>query len=280
MKRHKFERIGVAANLDKKGVSGLLGVLVPALVKEGFEIRVEPDVASALPDDVAVKEGVNGQCDLIVAMGGDGTILRVARDYADDEVPIMGIKAGRVGFLTESMTPNTIPRIKSGEVEVQDRMRITATVMKGDEAVTTFGALNDVVVHAAGYSRMVALRTDVDGTFAREYSADGVIVATPTGSTAYSLSAGGPLLAPTIQAILITPLCPHTLTVRPVVLDANEQVAVHVLSPDADVRVTVDGQQGHDLQPGEYVVIQKSEKVTKLVVPDQYDFFGLLREKL
>jgi NAD+ kinase len=114
----------------------------------------------------------------------------------------------------------------------------------------------------------------------REYSADGVILATATGSTAYSLSAGGPLLAPTIESILLTPLCPHTLSDRPIVLDADESVTVRVVSQADDIRVTIDGQQGHDLQEGEYVVVKKSDTVTHLVVPEGYDFFALLRDKL
>jgi NAD+ kinase len=158
-------------------------------------------------------------------------------------------------------------------------MRISATIVEGETTVQEFTALNDVVVHAE-VSRMVTLRTEVDGTFVREYSADGVIVATPTGSTAYSLSAGGPILTPTLHAILLTPLCPHKLSIRPIVVDAREHVRISVVSPRPDIRVTVDGQKGSDLKEGQQVVVEKSNKTTELLVPKDYDFFGMLREKL
>jgi NAD+ kinase len=195
-------------------------------------------------------------------------------------VPILGLKGGRLGFLTELREEGTAQRIKDGLYQVQDRMRITASVVQGDEIIKEFNALNDVVVHVSGSSRIARIRTQLDGTLIREYSADGVIVATPTGSTAYSLSAGGPVLWPTMHAIILTPLAPHKLSVRPLVLGPDRTVAIDVITPDAEMRVTVDGQKGTDLESGQRVVIKQCPRGTKLMVPDDYDFFSLLREKL
>jgi NAD+ kinase len=224
--------------------------------------------------------GIPDDCALIAALGGDGTILHVATRYAQYETPILGVKAGRLGCLTETLSGDGIPRIKAGRFKIQERMRITASIRQGDETIESFSALNDVVVHGAGFSRMVTLRSEVDGVLLREYRADGVILATPTGSTAYSLSAGGPLLTPTIQAIVLAPLCPHSLSIRPIVLDDDQQIVINVVSPRSDIRVTVDGQVGSFLEDGQHVVVERSDKVTRLVVPEDYDFFNLLREKL
>ncbi|MEE9271620.1 MAG: NAD(+)/NADH kinase [Candidatus Krumholzibacteria bacterium] len=280
MKHHTFRRIGVAANLEKEDIAQVLQDFLPGLVDAGFEVFVTEKLHDFLGGTKGVASGIPGDCDLIAALGGDGTILRVAREYEASGTPILGIKAGHLGFLTETLSASTIEQIKVGKFEIQERMRIQANVMQGQTRVGSFTALNDVVVHTSGFSRMVTLRAEVDGAKMREFSADGVILATATGSTAYSLSAGGPLLSPTIKAILMTPLNPHTLSDRPIVLDADAEVTVHIVSPSSDIRVTVDGQVGVDLGAGQHVVVQKNERPTNLVVPSDYDFFNLLREKL
>jgi NAD+ kinase len=207
-------------------------------------------------------------------------MLMVARRYLDWNIPILGVKGGRLGFLTEPPSAETVARIKSGAYLIQERMRITAVVEENGNVIKEFSALNDVVVHVAGSSRIVGLRTNVDSNLIREYFADGVIVATPTGSTAYSLSAGGPVVMPTVRAIMMTPLAPHTLSVRPLVIDADGTVRIDVLSANTEMRITVDGQKGMDLEQGQHVTVRRSKAVTRLVVPEHYDFFTLLREKL
>ena len=280
MTRPNFHRIGVVANLKKEGVRPFLAEFVPDLVKEGFEVFVEPRVQPYLGSLDGVEIGIAKQCDVIVSLGGDGTILFTARQYADFEIPIFGINVGRLGFLAETFKSDTIERLKHGRFCIQKRMRIVAAMTEGERVVQKFSALNDVVVHGAGFSRMVTLRTIVDGRLLREYRADGVIIATPTGSTAYSLSAGGPLMEPTMEAILVTPLCPHTMNLRPMVLDPAERIEIHVIGARSRIIVTVDGQEGSYLEEGQHILVEKSEKVTKLVVPEDYDFFSLLREKL
>lgn len=275
-----FQRIGVVANLKKEEVRPFLARFVPDLVKAGFEVFVEARVQPFLSSREGVEIGVGRQCDVIVSLGGDGTILFTARQYADLEIPILGINIGRLGFLAETFKADTIERMKNGRFGIQKRMRIVAAMMQGEKVVQEFSALNDIVVHGSGFSRMVGLRTVIDGRPLREYRADGVIITTPTGSTAYSLAAGGPLMEPTMEAILVTPLCPHTMSIRPMVLDSAGEIEIHVDGARSGITLTVDGQEGSYLEDGQHVLVRKSEKVTKLVVPEDYDFFSLLREKL
>jgi len=275
-----FQRIGIIANLAKDGVPALLNTLVPALLSDGFEVSVEEQLGGFLDHPEKVQLGIPSDADLVIALGGDGTILRVARERHEEETPILGFRAGRLGFLAETLDTESIARIKKGGYEIQDRMRIDVKVMRGEDVVESFHGLNDCVVHGAGFSRMVTLRTEVDGVLLRDYRADGLILATPTGSTAYSLSAGGPLLTPTIRAMCLTPLCPHSLTVRPMVLRMDQEVIVRLAAPADDVRVTVDGQDGCSMEVDQHVVVERSDKVTRLLVSNDWDFFSLLREKL
>jgi NAD+ kinase len=273
-----FKRVGVVANLEKKEAVDFLGKLVPELTNGGFEAFLAPEIKDVYKTKVDYE--IPSDCDMIIALGGDGTILKVARKYSQDEIPIFGINLGRLGFLAEEVGLGGLERIMEGRFKIQDRMRISARVMKDDEVLARLDALNDVVVHGAGFSRMITIRTEVDSKLIREYTADGIILATPTGSTAYSLSAGGPLLTPTIEAMLLTPLCPHSLSIRPIVLDASEKIFVRIVSSKSKCMITADGQVSSDLEKSWSVVVEKSRHVTKLVIPDDYDFFALLRDKL
>jgi NAD+ kinase len=280
MAQPSFQRIGVVANLKKDEVRPFLPEFVAELTEAGFEVFVEPRMQPYLETLDNATVGIGRQCDAILSLGGDGTILAVARQYVDLDLPILGIKLGRLGFLAESRTADIVTRIREGRFRVQKRMRIQATLVEGNDVIERFSALNDIVVHGAGFTQMITLRTIIDDTLLREYRADGVIVATPTGSTAYSLSAGGPLLAPTMEAILMTPLCPHTMSIRPMVLDPHERISVEVVAARAKTIVSVDGQEGSYLKEHQRVVVKKSDKCTRLLVPEDYDFFTLLREKL
>jgi NAD+ kinase len=280
MTRPTFHRIGVVANLKKEEVRPFVGEFTVSLVRAGFEVYVEPRTVPYLSTSSGVEIGIGRHCDAIVSLGGDGTILFTARQYADYEIPILGINVGRLGFLAETLKADTIERMKQGRFVIQDRMRVAASLREREKTVQEFSALNDVVVHGSGFSRMVTLRTVVDGRFLREYRADGVIISTPTGSTAYSLSAGGPLMEPTMRAILVTPLCPHTTSLRPLVLDASERIEIHMVGSGSKITMTVDGQEGSYLREDQHVLVEKSGKVTKLLVPEDYDYFTLLREKL
>lgn len=277
----RVKHVGLAANLENEVARPLLDRLVPLLSSRGVKISLDEDIAGeASTFKGACTPGIDDSCEVLIAVGGDGTILKLARRYVDRDLPIVGVKGGRLGFLTEATPEAVVEMLLSGSYDVQDRMRIAGRVHEGRSDGTSFTALNDVVIHSTGYSRMLTLRVEVGGMLFRELSADGVIVATPTGSTAYSLSAGGPVLEPTLDAIMLTPLNPHTMSIRPMVLDATETVRVTVIAAPSGLMITVDGQEGIDVGLSDHVEIRRDARVTRLVVPDNYDFFHRLREKL
>ncbi len=274
----RFRRLGITANLDKEPALDILTDLLSSLAEHEFDVFVDDPLHAVT--DTTFAFGIPDDIDLIIAIGGDGTILANARRFADFDAPILGLKGGHLGFLAESRLENVAQRIAQGRFAVQRRTRIDGTVMTGDASGERLTALNEFVVHGAGFSRMVNVEVRVDGQLTQEFFSDGVIVATPTGSTAYSLSAGGPVVAPTVQVSIITPLNPHTMSVRPVVVDATQTIDVNVLSGNTDIVITADGQLGRQLQDGESLRITESETPTYLAVPDDYNFFTLLREKL
>jgi len=272
--------VAIAANLEKENSPELVSELVERLDQAGFTVSLDDELAPLARNLKPASQGVPDACDAVIAVGGDGTILKVARRYVDREIPIVGVKGGRLGFLTEATPERVVALLRDGTFEIQRRMRIRGEVRAASRVLSTFSALNDFVVHSTGYSRMVRLRVEVGGKLLRELSADGLIVATPTGSTAYSLSAGGPVVEPTLDAIILTPLNPHTMSIRPLVVDATETVEVHVLAAPSGLMVTVDGQEGVELDVSHRIAVSRDPRVTKLLVSDDYDFFALLREKL
>jgi len=276
----RIRSVGVVANLMKEEALALLRDLVPKLLASGFQVCLDEDLSEHFPDSTDTTVGIPDNVDLIAAVGGDGTILKHARRFLKTETPILGVKGGTLGFLTEGKTSRVAEWLGEGRYRIQKRMRIEALIYKGDQLVRGLNALNEIVVHGAGYSRMVVLHIEIDGKELYERSADGMIVATPTGSTAYSLSAGGPLLEPTIEAIVLTPLNAHTLSFRPVVIDAEQTVSIRVSSGRTATLITVDGQRGSPLEKGEQLRIVRSQYYTRLMVPEDYDFFALLNEKL
>jgi NAD+ kinase len=275
-----MKSVGIAANLQKDHARAVLRSFLPILARHKLEVHFEEELASEAAELRGAKVGIPGDCDAIIAIGGDGTILKVARRYFDRDTPIIGLKGGRLGFLTESDPERVVRMLCEGRFTVQNRMRVTGGVHTGAALAASFSALNDVVVHSTGYSRMVGMRVEIGGKLLRTFSADGLIVATPTGSTAYSLSAGGPVVEPTMEAILLTPLNPHTMSMRPMVLDASETVVVRVTSAPSGVMITVDGQEGMEISPAQHVEVSRDTRSTPLIVADDYDFFSLLREKL
>jgi len=276
-----FHSIGVAANLQKELARSILRDLVGALVAAGFRVGLDDELDSMAAELAPASRGIPPACDALVAVGGDGTLLKVARRYVEREIPIVGVKGGRLGFLSEAGPDRVVALLRNGALVTQRRMRILGEVRAdGGRVTSSFSALNDLVIHSTGYSRMVGLRVEVGGKFLREFSADGLIIATPTGSTAYSLSAGGPIVEPTLDAIVLTPLNPHTMSIRPMVLDASDSVSVRVTSAPSGIMVTVDGQEGIEVNPSQTIVASRDTRVTKLLVGVDYDFFALLREKL
>ncbi len=221
--------------------------------------------------------------DCLVVIGGDGTFLQAVRSIAGRPVPILGIHLGRLGFLTE-VTVEEVPAVfeafRQGRLQVQPRTLLQATIEQTDGLLGPFTVLNDVVVNKSALARIIDLRVTVDGEFLTNYRADGLIIATPTGSTAYSLSAGGSIVYPTVPVILLTPICPHALTQRPILLPDTARVEVVLEVENEDVVVTLDGQQGYPLGFRERVVVRKAPEPLRFVTHPERSFFETLRMKL
>lgn len=223
--------------------------------------------------------------DVAVALGGDGTILVAAGEVSRYNVPVLGINLGHLGFLAEIEPPHmqfAAERLLAGEYTVEERFMLRAEVLRGGERVRTFHALNDIVVSRASFSHLLGLRTLVGAHLLDSFVADGVILSTPTGSTAYSLSAGGPILDPALEAILVTPVCPHTMHTRPMVLPLSGGVAVELEDghDEGEAFVSADGRQGMRLHAGDKVCAARSEYTTKLVKISDKTFYDTIRQKL
>ncbi len=241
----------------------------------GAAVANRPDLA--VSDAAVVEDG-----DLLVVLGGDGTILAAAR-LAAGRVPILGVNMGGFGFLAEvALTdlPAAIDRVVAGASIIDERTMLSAEIAGGGGARLRCLALNDMVVAKTGVARLVRVATWVNGEHLSTYPADGVIVATPTGSTAYSLSAGGPIVHPQVDVIVVTPICPHTLTARPVVVSGAATVAVEPLEAGEDIRLSVDGQESFPLRAGERVIVRQAPARTRLVRLREPSFYSILRTKL
>ena len=221
--------------------------------------------------------------DCIIVLGGDGTILNCARSAARFNIPVLGINLGQLGFLTEIEVDEVIPALEilvAGEYRTEERMMLEAVVFRQGNIVETSIGLNDAVITKGAFARLIDLEIAVNNEFFSSYAADGLIVASPTGSTAYSLSAGGPLVPPDLELMLITPICPHTLTSRPVVISAENTVQVKVLSFQNETMLTLDGQHGFNLEQNDEIQIRKAPYSAKFIKLKGRSFFSLVREKL
>ncbi len=224
-----------------------------------------------------------GDIDMLITLGGDGALLGGARWAGPAGTPVLGVNLGRLGFLTAvslEQMDDAIGSIAAGDYVIDERMALQVSTEDGDAAVEPYYALNDAVLHRGGLVRVVTLKVWVDEEEVGLYRGDGVIVATPTGSTAYSLSAGGPVLDPRLDAIVITPICPHTMAVRPLVLRATAQITIEVVASPERLMLTIDGQVGSDLKLGDRIIVRKNDRPARLVRLPGQSFHSLLRHKL
>jgi NAD+ kinase len=221
--------------------------------------------------------------DLCVVVGGDGTLLAAARLMGDRQVPILAINYGGLGFLTaltrDEMYP-ALERVLEGRMVADVRMTMNVTVERDGTACETYQALNDAVIHKGALARIIELEARIDGQYVSKFRSDGLILSTPTGSTAYNVSAGGPIVYPGMAAIIMTPICSHTLTNLPLVLPPESRIEVTLRSAQDEVHVTVDGQVGMKLESGDTVTVHKSSRLVQLIAPAGKDFFDVLRGKL
>jgi NAD+ kinase len=280
--------VGVVVNPEKVQQNPQVAVRVrqvlATLLRYGLAVRVNGDGARAVGAEelAATEQELADLSDALVVVGGDGTILRAARTGAVRGVPVLGVNVGGFGFLAEvglDELQEAVDRLVAGRHAVEERMMLAAEVVRDGAVAERYLALNDMVVTKSGYARLMPLRVCVNGEHLATYLADGLIVSTPTGSTAYNLSAGGPILSPGVRALVITPICPHTLTARPVVVDADDVATVEVTTGVEGVLLTVDGQVGCPLQGGDAVRVRRAEERARLVRLKPPSFYELLRQK-
>ncbi|ACD96394.1 NAD(+)/NADH kinase [Trichlorobacter lovleyi] len=227
---------------------------------------------------------IRDRAELVVVLGGDGTLISVARLFSSRQVPIVGVNLGSLGFLTEITVEQLYPVLEqclADSHRITERMMLDVTVTRGDQEISHCQVLNDAVINKGALARIIELEARVNDDFLTNFKADGLIISTPTGSTGYSLSAGGPIVQPLMKCVLITPICPHTLTNRPIVLSYQSVIRITVKSSfDEMVYLTLDGQVGVELQEGDCIEVSRAETTTALVTSPEKDYFAILRAKL
>jgi NAD+ kinase len=262
-------------------------ILARHLVSSGVRVVLDPDVKldfGATPVEPLDEAELGGAADLVVAIGGDGTMLYATRLVAGRGVPLLGINRGRLGFLAD-ITPGEMLRrvdeVLAGEYAEEHRLMLEAVIDNGDAAPRRALALNDVVLQKRATGRMLDFENWVDGVYVNTHGGDGLVIATPTGSTAYALSGGGPIIHPGLDAIALVPICPHTLSDRPIVIRGDAQIEVRVLDrPDTHGEVTCDGLLLGELAAGQRLVVHAAQERVVLIHPHGHDYFRLLRSKL
>jgi NAD+ kinase len=283
-------RVGIVAKSHLREATPHLIAIESWLAERGHHAIFETATAALMPAAggraVADKPVLVAGVDLLLVLGGDGTLLSVAdcAVEANVEVPILGVNFGGLGFLTEATLPELYPSLEAaltGAARVEERMMLRATTVRGGQPLPDHLALNDVVITKAARARMTDLSVFVGEEFVTRVKADGLIVATPTGSTAYNLAAGGPIVQPVVDAIVLTPIAPHMLTNRPIVIPASSIVRVQPMMAERDeLYVTMDGQAGYQLQAGDEVRISRAIRKVRLLRPSPRSYFDVLRQKL
>jgi NAD+ kinase len=275
--------IGVVVKRDRLQAAELARELVTWLTRHDLTALVEAESLAQVGGVAATKAEMVAGADLIVVLGGDGTLLSVARLMRERAVPILGVNLGGLGFLTAVTTEEVLPmmeQVLSGDFAVDQRMTLAVTLRRQSAVVVAGQVLNDAVITKGALGRIIDLHTAVNGQDVCVYKADGLIVTTPTGSTAYSLSAGGPIVHPSVGVMVLSPICPHTLTNRPMVLPDSAVVAVTVRSSDEDVVLSLDGQDNTQLHSHDTVEISKGTTTVPLVQSATRTYFDILRSKL
>jgi NAD+ kinase len=280
----EIRSVGICVKPEQPELAELLRALEKWLGERGLEALPDPESGRSTEAAGRPRHELAERADLVVVLGGDGTLLAVARAIGDRDVPILGVNLGTLGFLAEIARRElfaALDAVLAGRFRIEERMRIEVAVEGAGGPPVRHLALNDAVISNTALSRMVHLETRADGAEVTTYHADGLIVATPTGSTAYSLSAGGPLVYPTLQALVLTPISAHTLTHRPLVLPGSCEVQVRVRDTrGGQVHLTVDGQVGRPLAQGDLVTVRRAARPARLLVDPARSRFDVMRAKL
>ncbi len=280
-----IKKIGIISKPRKSEVREILPALIDWLRARRVEVYIDKETGTILErgEKCLTRNEMPGEVDLLIVLGGDGTLLATARALNRKHVPILAVNLGGLGFLTvisqEELYP-TLEMALAGKLQADRRVQIEAEMVRADEVIASFLALNDVVLNKGAIARILDFDLRVDGKFISTYKSDGLIVSTPTGSTAYSLAAGGPVIVPTVEAFIVTPICAHTLTNRPLVLPDTVTIEVLVKSQREAAYLTVDGQMGVATRSDDIVRIRKSTSYVDLLRPPEKEYFAVLRKKL
>ena len=280
----KFKTIAVVGREEDPRVAEPMLKLADHLRRAGIDVIADSADNFEIPARQVDESGLARQADLIIAIGGDGTMLHAARLAFHQEVPLLGVNRGRLGFLADISPADmleSVDKVLAGVFALENRLMLIAERVRNGKVDGSAYALNDVVLQRRETGRMVDFETRIAGRFVNAHSGDGLIVATPTGSTAYSLSCGGPIIEPALHAIALVPICPHTLSDRPIVVPASVQVEVSVLHrTNTKAEVTVDGHTIGELTPSDTLLIRDAQKRVRLIHPPGYDYYDILRSKL
>ncbi|QKG84228.1 NAD(+)/NADH kinase [Kroppenstedtia pulmonis] len=277
--------IGILVNKGKPKARVILRELVRLLEFRQAGVLVEEDLGKEIGrEDLGVKtDEIPEKVDIVFVLGGDGTLLGVARQFAAHQIPILGFNLGHLGFLSEAEPDSlslAVDRVLAGDYYIEKRTMLDAEVVRCGDVLEKSIALNDVGIAKGSFGRMITSTVYMDGVYLGTYSGDGVIVSTPTGSTAYSLSCGGPIVWPGVKSLLLTPICPHTLTARPMVLPTEGLLEIRVSATHHDIGLTIDGQLGFSLKVDDIIRVRTSTHITSLIKWKERSFFEVVRKKL
>ncbi|MDY6821499.1 MAG: NAD(+)/NADH kinase [Deferribacterota bacterium] len=280
-----MKTVAIIAKPHAENVVNLLEEIVKLLDESNIEVLYDKRAASILNlSNHSSEEDIREGSDLVIVLGGDGTLISAVRIVGDKEVPIMGINMGRLGFLTEIRAGEAVNMLKNvikGDYCAENRMKLHCDLFENKQSKFATDVLNDIVINKGALARMIDVELFIDDHFVNSLRADGVIFSTPTGSTAYNLAAGGPIIYPTLNSIIITPICPHSLTHRPIVVSRRSKIVVVMKNSNEQIYLTCDGQIGQKLKNNDIKLnITQSSHNVKLITPKNRSYYSLLREKL
>ena len=283
--KQAFQKIGIISRPRRSNLMVVVPPLLKWLEKRGLQVIYDEETAGSLSNSTkgCTREQVTEQAELLIVLGGDGTLLAAGRFAAPRGIPVLPINMGSLGFLTSFTVDELFPALEetlAGRFKVSERVMLHVVLEREGKITEQQNVLNEAVINKGALARMIELELVIDGGFVCRYGADGLIVATPTGSTAYSLSAGGPIVHPAVESFIITPICPHTLSDRPVVVRDSSKIEMTLSGNTESVFLTLDGQKGIALQPKDKVYISRAKELLKLIQPPKKTYFEILRGTL
>ncbi|KMP11401.1 inorganic polyphosphate kinase [Candidatus Nitromaritima sp. SCGC AAA799-A02] len=279
-----MKNIGVFCKHKAPTGKEVLGQLTRWLRERDYKVFLDRDTATLIDETSShQREDIPAQTDLLIVLGGDGTLLSVARISHPYDVPILGVNLGNLGFLAELSLNELYPvleKVLAGKFDVEQRMLLNVCLSRNGAKVEDHNVLNDVIISKGAVARLINLQVRVDDQYMTSYRGDGLIIATPTGSTAYSLSAGGPIIHPSMHTLVLSPICPFTLTNRPILIPDQSIIQVRLATPNENVRITLDGQEGCDMKTDDILEIRKTKTTVKLIPAPGRNYYQILRQKL